>query len=83
MEHLAIAFLSLSICKQEKTIDSNLVNFVGYCTSNVIFLIKLMDVFHVHSPIKDIIVPCTATDASPIDTSPINPFSVQATDFSM
>ncbi len=44
-ENLSILYVSLKICLKEK-IDSNLVNFVGYCCSNVIFVLKFIDLSH-------------------------------------
>ena len=45
LENLSIVYVSLDICNRRKP-DSNTVNFVGYCCSNVIFLLRLLELTH-------------------------------------
>ncbi len=44
-ENLSLVYVSLAICLKMQA-DSHLVNFVGYCCSNVIFLLKLVQLAH-------------------------------------
>ena len=44
-ENLSLVYVSLSICLKMQA-DSHLVNYVGYCCSNVIFLLKLVELTH-------------------------------------
>lgn len=44
-ENLSLVYVSLDICLKLQP-DSNLVNFVGYCCSNIIFLLRFVELCH-------------------------------------
>lgn len=44
-ENLSLVYVSLDICLKIQP-DSHLVNFVGYCSSNVIFLLRFVQLSH-------------------------------------
>ena len=44
-ENMAIIYVGLTIC-QHREAESHLVNFVGYCCSNITFLIRFIHLLH-------------------------------------
>lgn len=52
LENLSIVYTNVEICLKIQP-DSNLVNFIGYCCSNVIFVLRLIQLVHTfQAPLK-------------------------------
>jgi hypothetical protein len=45
LENMALVYVGLAMC-MHRAAESNLVNFVGYCCSNITFLIRLIYLLH-------------------------------------
>jgi hypothetical protein len=46
LENLSMVYLFLEVARKKKSDKTHIVNFIGYCTSNVICLIKVLYLVH-------------------------------------
>lgn len=52
LENLSIVYIALELTKKQKIKESHIVNFIGYCTSNIIFIIKILHLVHDFTSLK-------------------------------